>query len=469
MQVAAAAVVAIAAATAPAVLPAHVPNRGLPIVNQFLEYGVTGRSLQSLLQPGRGGLLSRISDHNSFGIEPRFKLLSTDLGAIGAPWHEISCRGIGSIRGNGVGLTTEKASIPVIAESLERYCCSLFYKEQFITATNNDLGSDALDLDSVPRCSVRELKNQRCAIQLPDKRQPIRWVQALSLSSNTLVHVPVVMAYAHAGTISEAERFWNPISTGCAAHVSYELALFAAICEVVERDAVALTWLQQLELPEIVVDMPTPHLEPYWNAYRQSAHGITFKFYDATTELGIPTVYALRLAPHSELVRTLAACATGSTIDEAIAKTICDLVMIRPAFPRTEPLPECVDDFKDTFHGAAYMARAEHRQAFDFLLRTRSRRRLSEYARHPSVSSLCDVLASLKNHGMEVYAVDLSSDEAIRHDMRVVRVIIPSLMPISFSHAARFLGTPRLYSAPSRLGYVSRDEERVNHWPLPFA
>jgi ribosomal protein S12 methylthiotransferase accessory factor len=69
---------------------------------------------------------------------------------------------------------------------------------------------------------------------------------------------------------------------------------------------------------------------------------------------------------------------------------------------------------------------------------------------------------------MPVYAVDLSTDEAIRAGFRVVRVLIPSLQPLSFHYRARYLGHPRLYDAPAKMGYAVRAEGELNPWPQAF-
>ena len=71
--------------------------------------------------------------------------------------------------------------------------------------------------------------------------------------------------------------------------------------------------------------------------------------------------------------------------------------------------------------------------------------------------------------GMTAYAVDLSSDEAVRAGVWVVRVIIPELRPLSFMQRARFQGHDRLYRAPAALGMPVHQESDLNPWPQPFA
>jgi ribosomal protein S12 methylthiotransferase accessory factor len=75
----------------------------------------------------------------------------------------------------------------------------------------------------------------------------------------------------------------------------------------------------------------------------------------------------------------------------------------------------------------------------------------------------------LKKKQLEAFALDLTTDEAIRAGLRIVRVIIPGLQPLSFNYRARYLGHPRLYEMPQMMGYPVYNEEQLNHWPQPFA
>jgi ribosomal protein S12 methylthiotransferase accessory factor len=79
------------------------------------------------------------------------------------------------------------------------------------------------------------------------------------------------------------------------------------------------------------------------------------------------------------------------------------------------------------------------------------------------------VLDKLKRKSLDAYAVDLTSDEALRAGVRVVQVIIPGLQPVGFPYRSRYLGHPRLYEAPKQMGYPVYSEEEINPWPQPFA
>src|SRR5262249_41744709 len=142
----------------------------------------------------------------------------------------------------------------------------------------------------------------------PDPKLPIRWVRALSLLTGNLVYVPAIMVYLYTGHATPGERFWIPITTGCAAHRSYERALLAAILEVIERDAISLVWLQKLRLPRIVIDRFSPALASYWRHYEQGSAELEYCFFDATSDLGVPTVYGVQVSKINNRLSTLVSC-----------------------------------------------------------------------------------------------------------------------------------------------------------------
>ena len=69
---------------------------------------------------------------------------------------------------------------------------------------------------------------------------------------------------------------------------------------------------------------------------------------------------------------------------------------------------------------------------------------------------------------MDVVLVDLTVDEVRRYGLSVVRAVVPALMPMTFTHRARFLGHPRLYDYARSLGRAL-EERSVNSAPMPFA
>ena len=71
--------------------------------------------------------------------------------------------------------------------------------------------------------------------------------------------------------------------------------------------------------------------------------------------------------------------------------------------------------------------------------------------------------------GHPVYALDISTDEAVRVGFHVVRVVIPSLQPFSYVYHAQYKAHRRLYEAPRAMGYTVHAEADLNPHPIPFA
>jgi ribosomal protein S12 methylthiotransferase accessory factor len=129
------------------------------------------------------GLISGLRNLQTNPGEPKFSIVQASLGDVSQALPNVAfdsrfAPGISSLDGAGGGLTDEDARLRAIGESLERYCTCVYDERQFILATARELGNDALDLDTIPRCSTSELCSPRCPLITPNKAAPIRWVKA---------------------------------------------------------------------------------------------------------------------------------------------------------------------------------------------------------------------------------------------------------------------------------------------------
>ena len=376
------------------------------------------------------------------------------------------------LAGSGVGLDAADALPRALGEAVERYCASAFREEQIVRSAALDLGAEALDLDWVPRCSKTELSNPRCPLRLPDKRAVIRWVRGLSLLDGSVKYLPAVMTYLYTGILGEAEQFWLPISTGCAAHRSYAAALTGATCEVIERDALSIAWLQELPLPRLEFDRLGGEAAIYWERFQRASTKFEYFFFDATTDLGVPAVLGIQVCPVDRRRTTLVACGCAPDAETALTKVLREMVAHRVSTRQPQPVPSGLDECTGLTQDAALMACAEQTGAFGFLLHSGARRKISEVASAQATggqSLLSGIIGRFGRRGLDVFAADLTTDEALRCGLKAVRVLIPSLQPFSYHYRARYLGHSRLYDAPRRMGYKARPEPRINAWPIPFA
>lgn len=374
------------------------------------------------------------------------------------------------VKGSGRTMAAPSlARLTAIAEAAERYAAGDFLKEERVHATPAELDGPVLDPARYPRCSAAEYADPRCPVVPFDPGAAIRWVRGLELTSGEPMWVPAVMATYRLHDPAPAERFNYRISTGYSVHTDPVEALVGGICEVIERDAVALTWLQRLALPLVGAEVGSENLD-YLMGWAER-HFIRVHRFDATTDLGVPTVYCLLVADHDDRARNIVACATGRTMSGAAEKALIEGILVRGLYHASGEAEDDVAKFTTVEDGARYMGKPEHAEAFDFLTdgatdRPRSRRE----ALPDDPAAMLDHLVGLfRDRGTQVVVVDRTPQELADAGLTCVSVVIPDLQPMSLLPLAQFRAHPRLYDAPARMGHPVLSEEEQNTWPQPFA
>jgi ribosomal protein S12 methylthiotransferase accessory factor len=380
------------------------------------------------------------------------------------------------ISGAGVSRDPLVAQVRAVAETIERYCMSTHSEGQLLRATALELGDTALDLDTIPRAAASEAGIARGLFTRPRKDVSIRWVKALSLIDGRARYVPAIMVYLYLAPATRDENFWAPISTGCASHTDLAQALLSGLCEVVERDALMITWLHQLPLPRIDLTGVTPSEELRAMLEILRVSGLRCELFDATTDLGIPTIYALQLNDENDLLANLVVSATRLDPMQALVRTLEEGCTARIALEaraadsrRRAPAPDEVISLEDC---ALHYAGQDQRSAFDFLLESGRRRAFADIPNRTEADAAHELRALLevfRARGMEVLAVDLTTPEMREIGLWTIRVMVPELMPLSYAHALRFLDTPRLYDAPAAMGYGRRGLADITSKLQPFA
>jgi ribosomal protein S12 methylthiotransferase accessory factor len=370
--------------------------------------------------------------------------------------------------GYGIGLRDiEEARLKALAEAAERYSAGDF-NDPVLWSSYRDLKSAALDPRKIPRCSERELTTPGCPLSAFDPDAVIRWTRAINFSRQEQLWIPAIMACYRLHDPHTAESFWYRISTGYAVHSDPAEAVVRGICEVVERDAIAVSWLQQIPLPLVTNQWLSAETRELLAWGRR--HFIEYFIFDATTDIGVPTALCLGVAEHAGNFCQALSCATGRTITSAVDKAMLDAVTVRWGDSPTDDLPASAREFHLLSQGVRYMATPDRRAAFGFLINDAQNRLAPERLTLPESSEamLAWLVGALSEKGMSVLAVDRTTRELAAAGLTAVNVIIPELQPMSLYPAAQYRSHPRLYSAPIQMGYHSHPEEELNPWPIPF-
>jgi ribosomal protein S12 methylthiotransferase accessory factor len=269
--------------------------------------------------------------------------------------------------------------------------------------------------------------------------------------------------------VSQSERFWYSISTGHAIHTDPVKALVGAICEVIERDANAILWLQRLPLPLVSPGRLTERC--LYLIDWAERHFIKTYLFDSTTDLGVPAAYCLQIAEHDAYERQLVGAGAGRDIGVASEKALLEVSTIRGMIKSQRPLPQELKDFRE-FDAARYMALPEQRHAFDFLTEGLATRPVSDRVDRLPVAppeTLTDLVRRLADAGMQAVAADRTTRELADVGLSEVVAVVPDLQPMSLHPLVAFRAHPRLYTAPERMGHRCLPEEELNRWPQPLA
>jgi ribosomal protein S12 methylthiotransferase accessory factor len=385
----------------------------------------------------------------------------TDRGTTVEPARELG-------HGHAFGAPSH-ALLVALAEGAEVYSSLQLAQRSQITAAAHELPGEALCVANIPQCSLQEYSDPDCPLVPFDPDARIRWTEGLDLATGRPVWVPSVMACYRLAATNPAERFWHSISTGCAVHSDPAEAIVHGICEVIERDAIAVLWLQRLTLPLARIEPVTETIGYLldWS----SRHFIDTFLFDATTDLDVPTVYCLQIAEHDRYARQVVGCATARNIASAAEKALTEAILVRGGLYCADEIPSSYKDFVSVWDGARLMGQPAQAAAFQFLVEDARQRIGPDRPCLPddSLHALARLIAILRAKDMQAIVVDRTSTDLSEVGLTSVCVLIPDLQPMSLLPLAQYRAHPRLYSAPASMGYPALSENDLNPWPQPFA
>ncbi|MGW6503604.1 YcaO-like family protein [Nonomuraea angiospora] len=444
-------------------------------------------SLNVLLSPY--GVVSRVETAHELDSPERLSFAVAGIGS-GMPGRATSS--YGRIQKGGLAAVNHvfsggrawdspaMARFVAIAEGAERYAGFDILGEERIWATADELGGDCLDPARYPRCSPAEYGAADCPMRPFDPAARIRWSRGLDLVTGREVWVPSVMACPGLRDAVPAEGFTFRMSTGMAVHTDPVEAVVQGVCEVVERDAAALAWLQRLPLPRIAAGdrSEAAQVAIDWCA----ARSVETHLFDASTELGVPVAYCVLADRRDRRACHAVGAGTGRTLRAAADKALFEAIGMRAELRRAKGLvPDSPADFRAMEDGARYMGAAGRAPAFAFLLdqAATDAGRPAQPAALPGALpaalpgapdlALRRLVSGLAAAGMRAVVVDRTPDELAGAGLTAVNVVVPDLQPLSLHPRAQFKGHPRLYEAPARMGHRVLAEEELNPWPQPFA
>jgi ribosomal protein S12 methylthiotransferase accessory factor len=378
----------------------------------------------------------------------------------------------------GSGLTREQARSAAIGEGLERYCCAVYDKNDFICGTTGILCREHAI------CPSREFAlfhpDQPGRIPRPDENTPVAWVWGWSLCTERPILVPASLVYMPYFPCfpEQGEQVAGPtMSTGLACARSIEDAVLHGIYECVERDAFMIMWMNRLPAPRVDIQSH-PFLRRLYEE-RLGRDGLQYLLLQTTTDIPIPSFLCLLIDERRSPPMISAGGAASLDPVQAAAKAMTEAVQTREwakfLGARGRKFTFAVDfsDIRDFEDHVALYAYGDMLHAIEFLLE-QSSQPLSDCwesaATGDTAHDLRRVVGILTDRRLDVIALDLTTADVTECGLRVTRAMIPALQPLDADYLHRFLGGYRLYEVPRWMGYTESPTtiEGLNPYPHPY-
>ncbi|WP_134684906.1 TOMM precursor leader peptide-binding protein [Brevibacillus migulae] len=385
---------------------------------------------------------------------------------------------------SGAGYTPEAALHSAIGETLERYAGSLYDEKTLPLATWKEL-PHAIHPEEFALFSAEQYAQPGFLYRPFRENTPIRWTKGTDLISGEEVWVPAAMVYIPYRRIREETNITVSLTTGLAAGPTWEHAILTGLYEVIERDALAVSWLCKLPPCEVSPDLIAAN--PTFASIFPKDTGLTYRFFDLSLDIPVPVTLAM--IENVEQGRTMLRMGSAArrnplaAMDKALLEATQCFPYIR-ALVKDHPTGAPVADFStiDTFqkHAVFYTKYPEMRKQVGYIMDPEVDRSLS--MRPTPLHSTLDMAASLgeadakrdlpflidslQKNGYRAIGIDLTTPDLRMLGVRVARAVVPGLVHLTGNHPYRLLGGRRLQELPQKLGYACKPD---NPYPHPFA
>ena len=382
---------------------------------------------------------------------------------------------------SGAALDSAQAKAACLGEAVERYSAALPPPGAIVHCRADELSRTVVTPDRFSLFTARQYRQSQQQFPFVHwyASQPIGWTQARCLTpacSGSAAWLPATFVWLPYAPAPEEPLIAPCLSTGLACGPDGNSAMFSGLCEVIERDALALAWLGKYAPPRIEVDFDDSGAPLSSIVDCIERRGLQWSLFDLTTDLGVPVAGAL-VEGHSAvgwIVAAGSACHPDPT--RAMLKALVEAAHCRmyvKSLLRTLPNWNAgrrfcnVTCFAD--HARLYSVYPQLWRPLDRWRRSRRTRRWVAMDVSTDGAGLNDLVQQLAASGYETYALDLTLPDIAPLELSVARVIVPGLQPLHGNHAWPHLGGQRLAQWPRVFGSQSRRPLRWNRFPHPWA
>jgi ribosomal protein S12 methylthiotransferase accessory factor len=374
--------------------------------------------------------------------------------------------------GSGAHPDPRRARAAAIGEALERYSAMFVPPDAIGVTTAKTIGAEAVGPSRFALFHPTQLAvaGFPCVPFTVDTRTA--FVEGTSLTDGSTVFLPAELVYL-ARPCPELRPIAYSTSSGLACGPTTVEAALSAALELVERDAVMLTWKCALSLPQLdwAADGELDALDRRFFAQT----GLRFSVLDASCFLKIPVAIAVVHGPPGSGAALALGAASAPTAAEAWLKALAEgFGVYRWLRTQASGMPALEADEVETFDDHMRYFASEDRAALAGFLEASDQRTATQGVEPLAGDTPGELLETLVGrlaaHRLTAYAVNVTSPDVQSLGLAVIRVVVPELCALDVSHRARFLGGRRLYTAAHAAGLLPGPVglPDLNRLPHPF-
>jgi len=377
---------------------------------------------------------------------------------------------------SGISFFSEKyALLKCLSEAIERYCNFSFFKSSDkIISTFKVLKNDAIDPISIVGFSKNQLKSDALKKFRINNNSVFSWTQGKSLTTNQNILIPSQLIYLSYPFLKDEPSIYPSISTGCAGGECLSAALVRGICEIIERDAFMIFYLNKLPATKIQLELiDDSRIKALLNTFKR--YCMEVYSFDLTTDITVPTFLSIVInrTGIGKSVSIGMKCGLDSTsaLVGSIEETFTSRTWLRTEFESHPGKVSASDLLKKSdikTRGFLWYPKSAIKK-LDFLLNSQKRTSQLPLSRINKTSGeQLEILVSLLSKlGLEIIYKNITAPIFKKLNFFVAKVIIPKAQPFYLNESKKLLGGERLYKVPGKLGFKTSNS-KLNNFPHPF-
>lgn len=364
----------------------------------------------------------------------------------------------------GRAYTKELATIKARAEAIEWYSAGVTSHHKITEATFLEL-DHAIHPHEIVQYSPRQVPQSDLGHF--DESCVYQWIEVKNEETKEQKFVLtdfVFFPYHPPGR----KKYFQATSSGCAAHSKYEIALESAVLELVEREAIMVTWFNELSRTHIAIDSLPKHLQERIGTLKELGFGVDLL--DITYDLA-PVVMAVVINDNNAFMTCGAA--SGWDIGEIVDKALMEAESSVYTHFRfgASPVILTENEVSDVPHHGAYYEDVARLERASFLVSSDTKVYIDQVREKAPTRNFSQLCMKLREKNLDLYSIDLTPPEVNdKMGLRIIRVIIPGIVPITFGYNTEPKGMARLRLLPviSKLLLKKKEEDELNSFPHPF-